>query len=155
MKKGSSSSTLKNHVNFSLGPSSSPSRFIPQIAQNKNELQDSTFSSLKRSRDGVLKMPQVHVNSTMLPFWFTIWACQTFILILLWFIWNLFVEWRDWKPYSKLGSPYEFAKNFFQEGGSWKILTVPTRIHCSLENTCEKRMCYTPKKHCREGMKTI
>ncbi|KAK1412282.1 hypothetical protein QVD17_33404 [Tagetes erecta] len=54
MNNGSSSSTLKNHVSFSLGTSPSPSTFIPQ---NKNELQDYTFSNLKRSRD-VLKMPQ-------------------------------------------------------------------------------------------------
>ncbi|KAI3731998.1 hypothetical protein L1987_63194 [Smallanthus sonchifolius] len=58
MKTVSSSSALNNHVSFSLGSSSSPSRFLPQIAENKNELQDSKFSSLKRSREGVLKMPQ-------------------------------------------------------------------------------------------------
>ncbi|KAF5760958.1 putative transcription factor bHLH family [Helianthus annuus] len=58
MKKGASSSTSNNHISFSLGPSSSSSRFLPQIAENENELQESPFGSMKRSRDGGLKMPQ-------------------------------------------------------------------------------------------------
>ncbi|KAM0050246.1 putative transcription factor bHLH family [Helianthus debilis subsp. tardiflorus] len=59
MKKGIPSSTLNNHTSFSSGPSSSTSRFNPQIAGNTNNvLHDSKFGSLKRSRDGVLKMPQ-------------------------------------------------------------------------------------------------
>ncbi|XP_024987294.1 transcription factor bHLH130-like [Cynara cardunculus var. scolymus] len=53
-KGSSSSSSLNNHISFSLGPSSS-SRFLPQIVENES---DSTFGSLKRSRDGGLKMPQ-------------------------------------------------------------------------------------------------
>ncbi|KAI3719144.1 hypothetical protein L6452_20038 [Arctium lappa] len=56
-KGGSSSSSLNNHISFSLGPSSS-SRFLPQIAEDDSDLRDSTFGSLKRSRDGGLKMPQ-------------------------------------------------------------------------------------------------
>ncbi|KAL7603027.1 transcription factor bHLH130 [Lactuca sativa] len=55
VRKGSSSSTSNNHISFSLGPSSS-SRFLPQIAENENELHDSTFNGLKRSRDGGLKI---------------------------------------------------------------------------------------------------
>ncbi|KVH97073.1 Myc-type, basic helix-loop-helix (bHLH) domain-containing protein [Cynara cardunculus var. scolymus] len=47
-KGSSSSSSLNNHISFSLGPSSS-SRFLPQIVENES---DSTFGSLKRSRDG-------------------------------------------------------------------------------------------------------
>ncbi|KAI7752637.1 hypothetical protein M8C21_006414 [Ambrosia artemisiifolia] len=58
VKKGGSSSTSNNHISFSLGPSSSSSRFLPQIAENENELQESSFGSVKRSRGGVLKMPQ-------------------------------------------------------------------------------------------------
>ncbi|KAK9065419.1 hypothetical protein SSX86_016802 [Deinandra increscens subsp. villosa] len=67
IKRGGSSlsNTLDNHINFSLGSSSSPSRFLPQIAENKNELQD--FSSLKRTRDGVLKMPQNGETGTHTP----------------------------------------------------------------------------------------
>ncbi|XP_071709063.1 transcription factor bHLH130-like [Rutidosis leptorrhynchoides] len=48
VRKGSSFS-------FSLGSSSS-SRFLPQIAENDSELHESTFNSLKRGRDGALKM---------------------------------------------------------------------------------------------------
>ncbi|KAF5756697.1 putative transcription factor bHLH family [Helianthus annuus] len=51
MKKGIPPSTLNNHISFSSGPSSSTSRLMPQIAGNKNNV-------LKRSIDGVLKMPQ-------------------------------------------------------------------------------------------------
>lgn len=106
MRKGGPSSTLNNHINFSLGPSST-SRFLPQIAENESELNDPTFSSLKRNRDGVLKMSQVHSYSRIcnmhytptflimlcffgscdrvcrmerlviiLRIWYTIWACQ-------------------------------------------------------------------------------
>ncbi|XP_076956735.1 transcription factor bHLH130-like [Bidens hawaiensis] len=70
IKTGSSSSTLgtsNNHISFSLGPSSSSSRFLPQIAENDNELQESTFSSMKRSRDGVLKMSQSGETGTNTP----------------------------------------------------------------------------------------
>ncbi|KAI3796719.1 hypothetical protein L1987_39398 [Smallanthus sonchifolius] len=63
VKKGNSSSTLNNHISFSLGSSSSSSRFLPQIAENENELQDSPFDSMKRSRDGVLKMSQNGTNT--------------------------------------------------------------------------------------------
>nr|GEX12165.1 transcription factor bHLH130-like [Tanacetum cinerariifolium] len=58
VRNGSSSSTLNSHISFSLGSSSSSSRFLPQIAENEDELNDSTFNSLKRSRDGSLKMSQ-------------------------------------------------------------------------------------------------
>ncbi|KAK9051610.1 hypothetical protein SSX86_028237 [Deinandra increscens subsp. villosa] len=58
MKKGGSSTTLNNHISFSLGSSSSSSIFLPQIAENENELQESQFSSMKRGRNGVLKMSQ-------------------------------------------------------------------------------------------------
>ncbi|KAK1424904.1 hypothetical protein QVD17_20245 [Tagetes erecta] len=58
LKKRSSQNTLNNHISFSLGSSSSSSRFLPQIAENQNELQEPPFSSMKRSRDGVLKMSQ-------------------------------------------------------------------------------------------------
>lgn len=79
VRKGSSSSTSNNHISFSLGPSSS-SRFLPQIAENENELHDSTFNGLKRSRDGGLKIShsQVHLDS------------NTFILIIVFFLifWN-------------------------------------------------------------------
>ncbi|KAL8229713.1 hypothetical protein R6Q57_014613 [Mikania cordata] len=47
-----------NWIRDKLGSSSSPSRFLPPIAETKSELQDSTFNRLKRSRDGVLKMTQ-------------------------------------------------------------------------------------------------
>ncbi|PWA70090.1 myc-type, basic helix-loop-helix (bHLH) domain-containing protein [Artemisia annua] len=58
LRNGSSSSSFNSHISFSLGSSSSSSRFLPQIAENENELNDSTFHSLKRSRDGSLKMSQ-------------------------------------------------------------------------------------------------
>ncbi|KAI7747823.1 hypothetical protein M8C21_013238, partial [Ambrosia artemisiifolia] len=57
MTKGNSSSTINNHITFSSGPSCNPSRFLPQKAENKDVLHDTKFSSLKRSIDGVLKMP--------------------------------------------------------------------------------------------------
>lgn len=66
IRKGSSSSALNNHISFSLGPSSS-SRFLPQIAEDENELQDSTFSNLKRNRDGVLKVSQDGENGNHTP----------------------------------------------------------------------------------------
>lgn len=65
-RKGSSSSTSNNHISFSLGPSSS-SRFLPQIAENENELPDSTFNGLKRSRDGGLKISQNGENGNNAP----------------------------------------------------------------------------------------
>ncbi|KAI3743746.1 hypothetical protein L1987_56811 [Smallanthus sonchifolius] len=67
MKKGNSSSTLNNHISFSLGSSSSSSRFLPQIAENENGLQESPFGSMKRSRDGVLKMSQNGETGTNTP----------------------------------------------------------------------------------------
>lgn len=107
MKKGTSSTTLNNHIGFSSGLSSTPSGFLPQIPENNNKLHDSKFSSLKRGSDGALKMPQVHLHSTLmllyfsecslqscelvcrmerleiiliLILWFTIWACQKLLL---------------------------------------------------------------------------
>ncbi|XP_076937405.1 transcription factor bHLH130-like [Bidens hawaiensis] len=58
MKKGTSSTTLNNHISFSSGLSSTPSGFLPQIPENNNKLHDSKFSSFKRGSDGALKMPQ-------------------------------------------------------------------------------------------------
>ncbi|KAI3697377.1 hypothetical protein L6452_30354 [Arctium lappa] len=53
--KGISSSGLNNnHISFSSGPSSP--MYLPQIAENRNEKNDSTFRSLKRTRDGDSKM---------------------------------------------------------------------------------------------------
>lgn len=66
VRKGSSSSTSNSHISFSLGPSSS-SRFLPQIAENENELNDSTFNGLKRSRDGGLKVSQNGENGNHTP----------------------------------------------------------------------------------------
>ncbi|MFS8031705.1 hypothetical protein Hanom_Chr17g01549081 [Helianthus anomalus] len=43
-KKGASSSTLNNHISF-----------LPQIDENENELQESSFGSMKRSRDAYLQ----------------------------------------------------------------------------------------------------
>ncbi|XP_071736114.1 transcription factor bHLH130-like isoform X2 [Rutidosis leptorrhynchoides] len=55
VRKGSSSSSKNNHIDFSLGSSSS--RFLPQISKNENDqLHESTFNNLKRSRDGALMM---------------------------------------------------------------------------------------------------
>ncbi|KAI7743134.1 hypothetical protein M8C21_010032 [Ambrosia artemisiifolia] len=51
MDKTISSSRLKNNINFSPGQSSS-SMFLPQIPENKHQINDSTFKSLKRTRDG-------------------------------------------------------------------------------------------------------
>ncbi|XP_076929864.1 transcription factor bHLH130-like [Bidens hawaiensis] len=70
IKTGSSSSTLgtsNNHISFSLGPSSSSSRFLPQISENENELQESSFGSMKRSRDGALKILQNGETGTNTP----------------------------------------------------------------------------------------
>lgn len=66
VRKGSSSSTSNSHISFSLGPSSS-SRFLPQIAENENELNDSTFNALKRNRDGGLKISQNGENGNHTP----------------------------------------------------------------------------------------
>ncbi|KAI3740011.1 hypothetical protein L2E82_30427 [Cichorium intybus] len=53
-EKTISSNRLNNHISFS-SMSSSSSTFLPQIAENK-ETNDSTFRSLKRTRDGDSKM---------------------------------------------------------------------------------------------------
>ncbi|XP_076945308.1 transcription factor bHLH130-like [Bidens hawaiensis] len=45
VEKTISSSRLNNHISFSTG-------FLPQIPENKNQINDSTFKSLKRNRDG-------------------------------------------------------------------------------------------------------
>ncbi|KAD4982516.1 hypothetical protein E3N88_19187 [Mikania micrantha] len=66
MKKGGSSNALSNHISFSLGSSSS-STFLPQIAENENELQESTFNSMKRDRDGVLRTSQNGENGSNTP----------------------------------------------------------------------------------------
>ncbi|PWA36239.1 myc-type, basic helix-loop-helix (bHLH) domain-containing protein [Artemisia annua] len=44
------SSRLNNHISFSSDKSSS-SMFLPQIPENRNNMNDSTFRSLKRTRD--------------------------------------------------------------------------------------------------------
>ncbi|KAI3826928.1 hypothetical protein L1987_00988 [Smallanthus sonchifolius] len=49
--KTTSSSRLNNNISFSPGPSSS-SMFLPQIPENRNQINNSTFKSLKRTRDG-------------------------------------------------------------------------------------------------------
>ncbi|KAI3510787.1 hypothetical protein L1887_17924 [Cichorium endivia] len=54
VEKTISSNRLNNHISFS-SMSSSSSTFLPQIAENK-ETNDSTFRSLKRTRDGDSKM---------------------------------------------------------------------------------------------------
>ncbi|KAF5822454.1 putative transcription factor bHLH family [Helianthus annuus] len=51
VEKTISTSRLNNHISFSPGQSSS-SMFLPQIPENKNQISDSTFKSLKRARDG-------------------------------------------------------------------------------------------------------
>ncbi|MFS7906098.1 putative transcription factor bHLH family [Helianthus anomalus] len=51
VEKTISSSRLNNRISFSPGQSSS-SMFLPQIPENKNQISDSTFKSLKRARDG-------------------------------------------------------------------------------------------------------
>ncbi|KAD7117141.1 hypothetical protein R6Q59_006271 [Mikania micrantha] len=58
IRQNSTPAAFLSSLTAENGSSSSPSRFLPQIPENKNELQDSTFNSLKRSRDGVLKMTQ-------------------------------------------------------------------------------------------------
>ncbi|KAJ9558408.1 hypothetical protein OSB04_013022 [Centaurea solstitialis] len=47
----SSNGLNNNHISFSSAPSSSP-MYLPQIAENRNEMNDSSFRSLKRTRDG-------------------------------------------------------------------------------------------------------
>lgn len=49
-KTSISSTRLNNHISFSSGQSTA--MFLPQIAENRNEINDSTFKSLKRTRDG-------------------------------------------------------------------------------------------------------
>lgn len=49
--KTNSSSRMSNNINFSPGQSSS-SMFLPQIPENRNQINDSTFKNLKRTRDG-------------------------------------------------------------------------------------------------------
>ncbi|KAK9058147.1 hypothetical protein SSX86_022987 [Deinandra increscens subsp. villosa] len=51
VEKTISSSRLNNNISFSQGMSSS-SMFLPQIPENRNQIDDSTFKTLKRNRDG-------------------------------------------------------------------------------------------------------
>ncbi|KVI00639.1 hypothetical protein Ccrd_021120 [Cynara cardunculus var. scolymus] len=61
--KGNPSSGLNNnHISFSSQPSLSP-MYLPQIVENTNEMNDSPYRSLKRTRDGDSKM--FHSSITM------------------------------------------------------------------------------------------
>nr|XP_043610997.1 transcription factor bHLH130-like [Erigeron canadensis] len=55
--KMNSSSRLSNHIDFTSEPTSSP-MLLPQIPENRNEISDSTFGNLKRTREGGSKVLQ-------------------------------------------------------------------------------------------------